>query len=506
MHLEEELKRHFGYDSFREGQKEIIVEILKGNHVIGRLPTGSGKSLCYFFLSRYIKGIFLVISPLVALMEDQVYRLKMEGFKQVVALNGLRTAEEKKEIISSLPCIKYLFLSPEMLQNAYICDRLRQIEIGLFVVDEAHCISKWGYDFRSDYLRLREFLSKNQPVRVMALTATATPAVLLDIQAQLGISDASVILSKMNRSNISILVEGLPGTARKYQRLFELVKGLAKPMIIYCNRRKATEELYQYLRHIDGLEWTQIAYFHGGIDAQAKMSLTAQFVAGNIDVMICTNAFGMGLHKADIRTVLHFDPPLQMDSYMQEMGRAGRDGQPACSIVLWTDEDFYHNQCLLLNERIEKSQIETYLYLRYVQKNGDNISVHKSIEYYLDVICDSLADGCTLEKKANFIEKNIDFCVEKIYKDIVQRKQFHIEECKYMEQFFREEKQCRRERLLAYFGEQVTEEHTCCCDVCGDRVSNYELVATPRKERVQEENWLWKLQRLLLDGANGCAD
>ena len=497
MQLEQELQQRFGYATFRIGQKEIITGILKGQHVIGRLPTGSGKSLCYFFLAPYIEGLFIVISPLVALMEDQVYRLKMEGMKNVAALNGLRTPEERQEIFSSLRQIKYLFLSPEMLQNRYIQAQLRKVRIGLFVVDEAHCISKWGYDFRSDYLRIRDFFASYPDVRVLALTATATQTVLKDIQVQLGLPRAGLVLSQMNRKNISILVEKLESLDLKYERLFEILQNVSKPVLIYCNRRKMTEELYEKIRRLSAFQSVQMAYFHGGLDAKSKMSLTEQFVTGYLDMMICTNAFGMGLHKEDIHTVIHFEPPFQVESYMQEMGRAGRDGKPACSIVLWTEEDFYQNQTLLLSEGIEKNEIQTYLYLKYIKGTSDSLQNHKLIEYYLDTVFDAFGTNHAMKKRKEFIEKNLDFYTEKIYNYIIERKQFHIEECMYMESFFRNESVCRREKLLRYFDEDISGKHKHCCDICGDRISNHESIGFSKAAFVTAD-WLEKLQALLL--------
>ena len=493
MDLTSELERRFGYKRFRKGQKEIISALIQGKSVIGRLPTGSGKSLCYIFPADYIEGLFLIISPLLALMEDQVYRLRMEGYKNVAALNSLRTIEEKKNIFSNLHRLKFLFISPEMLQSKYVLSALQDVSIGMFVIDEAHCISKWGYDFRPDYLRIQNFIKKYPDVPVLALTATATKEIIEDITKHLCLSDSERIISSVNRENIAIITDKVENETEKIKKLIQFTMYLPKPMLIYCNRRKTTEQLYEQLKSEKSLSDWQMSFFHGGLDGQAKMILTEQYVSGEIDIMICTNAFGMGIHKDDIRTVIHFNPPLQYEAYLQEMGRAGRDQKPACSVVLWNDEDFHKNEQLIAYEHLEYDQIRTYLYLRYVQTE---VIWHKMLEYYLDMSLEMLDVPIEMKKNRAFMEKNIDFYTKKIYNYIISRRQINLDACKKIQLFFENHMLCRRVQLLNYFGEHKQKQEGKCCDVCGVTLLDFYIEKSEKKSH-QQAGWLERLQGLL---------
>lgn len=345
MTLEEQLFERFHFATFKPGQKETIASILAGQDTLAVLPTGTGKSLCYQFPSEHLNGLVVIVSPLLSLMEDQVQQLQKYGEKAVIALNSSLTYQEKEFVLSHLNLYRFLLISPEMLFQPAVRTILGRIEIGLFVVDEAHCISQWGVDFRPDYTNLHLIQQELNYPLTLALTATATAAVIKDIQQELfhDLRRSTVIQESVDRPTIGLavrLTEDKPAT------LLELLPQLSGDGLIYCATRKQTETVCQLIR---GQTKLKAAFYHGGLTPNERKLLQAQFVVGQLDVLCATNAFGMGINKPDIRYVIHYDLPDSLENYVQEFGRAGRDQKPSAAILLYQTGDerihhFFHDE------------------------------------------------------------------------------------------------------------------------------------------------------------------
>src|SRR5690625_2850765 len=337
-HLNNYLLKYFNYSAFQKGQREIIEDILAGNDVLGVLQTGSGKSLCYQLPAKILPGITIVVSPLISLMIDQVRQVKAFYFKEVVALHSFLDWKEKRGILNNLHLYKLVYVSPELLQNKDILQRFRQLKVSLFVIDEAHCISQWGYDFRTDYLRLTKVIQTLNNPTILALTGTATPEVQNDIMSNLDRIDMKCHIYPMVRQNISLITHHINGgEAQKFEMLTNLVSTYHQPTIIYFSSRKMTEQTAIKLSH--KLPYKNIAFYHGGMESTDRLKIQQQFMNEQLDIICCTSAFGMGINKKNIRFVIHYHMPTQIESYIQEIGRAGRDGKESVSILLYRNGD-----------------------------------------------------------------------------------------------------------------------------------------------------------------------
>ncbi len=340
MELIDELRKRFGFSSFRPGQEEIIQALLQEQNVLAVLPTGNGKSLCYQLTGYLREGIVVIVSPLLSLMEDQVTQLQKQGEKRVVAYNSLLSKSEKAYVLQHLAEYKFLFLSPEMLTQKELLNVLQRQKIGLYVIDEAHCVSQWGVDFRPEYQQLGVIGKRLGSPVTLALTATATTVVQQDIEKVLFVLPPQVVRHSVNRKNISLFVRK---TEDKDEELATLMKQANGSMIIYCATKKEVERLYQLYRGS-----FSVGYYHGGLDASQRRQLQLQFSQNKLQFLVATNAFGMGIDKPDIRTVVHYDLPDSLENYVQEIGRAGRDQQPSKAILLYKKNDerihYFFNQ------------------------------------------------------------------------------------------------------------------------------------------------------------------
>ncbi|AFH48984.1 ATP-dependent DNA helicase RecQ [Ignavibacterium album JCM 16511] len=327
------LKEFFGYDSFRPAQEEVISEILKGENVIAVLPTGAGKSVCYQIPALISDNYSIVISPLIALMKDQVDSLNR---KKVVAafINSTLEWVEIEKILNDISFgkIKLLYIAPERLESKEFSERLKAMRPSSLFIDEAHCISEWGHNFRPSYTKIKDFIQFTDIKKVSAFTATATPEVVNDIIKQLDIKKAKVIVKGFERENISISVYQ---TSKKKEKLLEIIKTNQHPAIIYVSSRKKAESINEFLN----LNKTKSEFYHAGLNNILRRNIQEEFIAGKVPIIIATNAFGMGIDKKDIRTVIHYDIPGSIENYYQEIGRAGRDGKPSSAILLFDEKD-----------------------------------------------------------------------------------------------------------------------------------------------------------------------
>lgn len=341
--LHRALKYYYNYDEFRAGQEEIISTILTGQPVLAVLPTGAGKSVCFQLPSLLLKGITLVVSPLISLMKDQAENLTKRGIKAAYLESGMTSNEAGKILYEVLQgrC-KFLYVAPERLQNPQFIKFARQAQITLVAIDEAHCVSQWGRSFRKDYYNIPSFI-KSLPRKplIAAFTASATPEVRLDIMERLEINDAKLVLSGFDRPNLYFEVK------RVYDKDRSLLEYLAhhdkECGIVYCSTRAKVESVTSLLQSHN---YTALRY-HAGLTPEERRSNQSLFVDGYVQIIVATNAFGMGIDKPDVRFVVHYNMPKDIESYYQEAGRAGRDGKPSECILLYSKSDYQINQYLI---------------------------------------------------------------------------------------------------------------------------------------------------------------
>ncbi len=327
------LKEYWHYDSFRPMQEDIIQSVLDGNDTLALLPTGGGKSICFQVPGLMIEGLCLVISPLIALMQDQVDGLLQKDIPAVALHSGLSFFEVRKILQHATHGdYKFLYLSPERLETQVFKEYLPALNIGLLVVDEAHCVSQWGYDFRPPYLRIANLRDELPGIPVMAVTASATPVVQEDIVKKLNFSNTKIFRQSFERPNISysaFLVDS------KVNKFFEVLQNVSGSSIVYCSSRKQTKEL-AYLLNLKNIS---ADYYHAGLTQEIRTVKQQAWINNQVRVMVCTNAFGMGIDKPDVRTVVHFDTPDCLENYYQEAGRAGRDGKKSYAVLIYQKEN-----------------------------------------------------------------------------------------------------------------------------------------------------------------------
>jgi ATP-dependent DNA helicase RecQ len=328
------LKKVWGYDAFRPLQEEIVTAVLEGKDVLALMPTGGGKSICFQVPALAREGICIVVTPLIALMKDQVEQLKRRGIPAVAIYSGM----SRREIDVALDnCvygnIKFLYVSPERLKTDLMLERVKRMRVGLLAIDEAHCISQWGYDFRPPYLEIAEFRKMIPEVNVIALTATATPEVKLDIQDKLDFKDGRKVFQKsFSRANLSYSVRT---TDQKEAKLLDILTKVPGTAIVYVRSRKRTE----LLAHLLSSQGISADYYHAGLSTEERAGRQEQWINNKIRVIVATNAFGMGIDKPDVRLVVHVDLPDTLEAYYQEAGRAGRDEKKAFAVALLDEND-----------------------------------------------------------------------------------------------------------------------------------------------------------------------
>ncbi|MCA4896102.1 MAG: RecQ family ATP-dependent DNA helicase [Cytophagales bacterium] len=376
------LTKYWGHTSFRPPQEEIIQSVLGGKDVVAILPTGGGKSVCFQVPALAMEGLCVVITPLIALMQDQVEQLKQKGIAAVAIHSGL--SHQAIDILLD-NCIygqqQFLYLSPERLQTELFQARFKKMNVNLIAVDEAHCISQWGYDFRPPYLRIAELREVKPNVPIIALTASATRVVKEDIIAKLQLKSPAVFQISFARENISLVVRE---TETKEKKLLEILRKVSGSAIVYVRSRKATQEIARLLQR----NKISAAFYHAGLSHQDRTSRQHEWLADRCRVMVATNAFGMGIDKSNVRLVIHLDIPEDIESYYQEAGRGGRDGKKAYATLIFHEADVQS-----LRHKVEQSQPQ----VEYLQKVYQALANHfqlamgssegESYDFDLDQFC-----------------------------------------------------------------------------------------------------------------------
>lgn len=497
--LEEILKEQFHFSSFKQGQKVVIESVLSKQNTIAVLPTGTGKSLCYQLPAYLLPGTVVIVSPLLSLMQDQVEQMQIRGEKRAVALNSFLNFHERRQILNNLSKVKFLFISPEMLSMDGMMKRLQGLQISLFVIDEAHCISQWGYDFRPDYMKLgkvREMLGN--PV-TLALTATATKEVVHDIVQSLQLKNWEEFIFSVDRPNIALKVEEIADYGEKDKRLYELVSNLEGPGIIYFSSKKKAEESVSFLKS-KGI--AGIMAYHAGMDQESRILIQQQFIYGQLDIICATSAFGMGINKENVRYVIHYHMPMQLESYLQEIGRAGRDGEKSLAILMYSQGDEqlpYHLAEGELPNEVQIGRIEIWCNQIFREYNEVSLIPYKeNLQHYAGL------NDIQWRITRDFFE-DITYNKMAMQKRLTEYKQFILNRLqlkrKKIDEMTRwsQHTYCRREKILYYFGEKQKIKIENCCDVCGIQLESFYKMEEKKEMVPSPFDWKNYLSTILLN-------
>ncbi len=490
----EALKQHFGFDEFREGQEFVVKRIIDGQHTMLVMPTGAGKSLTYQLPALMLPGLTLVISPLIALMKDQVDSLVQAGVKATFVNSSLPTHEAKNRLRAVQEGhVKLLYVAPERLRSRQFMQALARVNISLLAVDEAHCVSQWGHDFRPDYLRIKPaWQAMGQPT-ILATTATATPAVQQQVVKLLGINKAKIVVAGFNRPNLHLSVKHLADDEAKLQTLQSLLhKQSDGSAIIYTATRKNSEMVADFIQRL-GLP---AAPYHAGLDRDTRYRIQTDFKADRLRVVVATNAFGMGVDKPTVRLVVHYNIPGSVEAYYQEAGRAGRDGLDADCVVLFTERDRGLQEFLIKADIPTFANLEQlYNTLNYLARDGEAQAAILELANTLKLhptklrVCLSELEqaGLILHQETQgvinqwrvlpFDKKSLQERYQAIERRVNSRLQLLETVTQYVHLA-----DCRRQFLLNYFGDVTPPKSPRCCDNhADDKIEDLPRAATPEE-------------------------
>jgi ATP-dependent DNA helicase RecQ len=490
-------RERFGYESLRAGQEAAIKALLDGHDTLAVMPTGSGKSAIYQIAGILIPGSTVVISPLIALQRDQVESIARQDVGEAAVVNSTVPTAKRQEVFEALEEeeLEFLFLAPEQFNNPETLERLQNSKPSLFVVDEAHCISEWGHDFRPDYLRLGSAIAALGHPRILALTATAAPTVREEIIERLGMHDPQVIVQGFDRPNIWLGVKRFEDEAEKQQALLKWAVRAKKPGIVYVATRKKAEEVAQALCD----KRVKAIFYHAGMKAKEREEAQSAFMNDEAEVIVATTAFGMGVDKPNVRFVFHHDISDSVDSYYQEMGRAGRDGEKALAILFYCPDDLKIRRFLASSGQVDAEEVEQVAAV--VQEQDEPIKrrelreqtglsqakVATALSRLEEVgVVEMLATGEVVESEK---PPEVSEAAQEAIR-AQERYQHYLRSRLEMMRGYAEVRDCRREYLLNYFGEKL-EEPCGFCDNCkaGVVVEDSGSKPFPLSSRVVHSSW-----------------
>lgn len=432
------LKKYFGFTKFRDGQLATVKALLTGHNTLAVLPTGGGKSLLYQLPAYLLPGAVLVVSPLISLMQDQVDRLHRNGEKRVLMLSGRGQGPAWQLQLRRLAGAKFIFASPELLANPAVIRALQAIQLSLLTIDEAHCISQWGPDFRPEYLLLKQLRQQLGTPLTLLLTATATPQVRQDILAKVGLAanEVTVIRRSVNRPNLFLAVQELANDGDKRAALLKLVTCLPGAGIIYFASRRLATDMAEWLRENSSLK---VAAYHAGMSPADRFRVQQQFMDEQLQLVCATSAFGMGIDKANIRFVIHYHLPTNLEGYVQEIGRAGRDGKQSVAVMLYCPGD---EQLARQLTQVDLPSAEQFNRVQAgklpVQALGENYELF----------------GFYCQHHYRYAQ------LKNIFKQRRRQADWQLQQV----QAYLTLTTCRRQFILDYFGESAVEQ-TPCCDI-----------------------------------------
>ncbi len=480
--LHQNLAQLFGFNTFRPGQEPAITSLLAGQHTLVVMPTGAGKSLIYQYTAMCLPSpaVTLVISPLIALMKDQVDSLQQQAIPATYINSALPTAEQSRRLQAAVQGqFRLIYVAPERLRSVPFQQALQRMTIGLLAIDEAHCISQWGHDFRPDYRRIAQARAEMGHPLTAALTATATTLVQDDIVELLAIPDAQRIVTGFNRPNLSFEVCYAPDTATKLQHLMQLLTEQAHTAgtaIIYTGTRRHAVEVARFISDTVGI---QANYYHAGLDSDERTAIQDAFLQGKLPVIVATNAFGMGIDRPDVRMVVHFNMPGTLEAYYQEAGRAGRDGHPARAVLLYAPQDRILQQWFIENSTATFQDLQ-HLY-RTLARSGQSqvmIAVDQlARQTNLDVV--KVRTGLAQLERAGMLRQagdeggQMQVSLEPWDNNAVTAvtsalEEYYAHRQRQLDQMtdYAEADACRRRIVLRYFSDRSAAEAPRCCDNC----------------------------------------
>lgn len=479
--LTQTLRERFHLARFRRGQLEAVQRVLDGQHTLLVMPTGSGKSLCYQLPAALDRtGTVLVVSPLIALMQDQVRALERLGIA-AAALHSLQGREEQERILSGVAegAYRLVYVAPERLRSAAFVEALPAGRVRLLAVDEAHCISQWGHDFRPSYLEIHKAWEALGRPTILATTATATPLVQEDILRQLHVPDAARVVTGFNRPNLFFEVAHAADEEAKVDCLLGALPREGGTAIVYVGTKRAAEELADLIGEVTGLA---TAYYHGGLEPEERRRVQARFVQNRVQVLVATNAFGMGVDKANVRAVIHWDIPGTPEAYYQEAGRAGRDGRPARCLLIYSPADRALQEWFIANDAPDAQglcRLREALAASQKGEGGRRAVDEMALRRRSSLNEVKLRVGISLLQRAGIMEDqgrdggNLLFTVDEAapfdpQAIMAEVERFRAHKRALLDELVRyaETGECRRRAILQYFGDPDTTVVEPCCDNC----------------------------------------